>query len=506
MLTIYIVDDEPMAINYLACLLGACGFEHEIVGTATNSAVALEEILRLKPDVVFTDISMPVMDGLKLARRVLSRLATRLYLLTSYEDFAFAREGVKLGAADYILKNELTEEMLKALLVKAEEEISRERRSRRLVLESTARDFLLGAGAWPQPERAGARYALLAFFEPGCLCVNCRDDRPKPPLDTAGLLSLEWPEGLECLAFTRIRQGTHCAVIQVAAHVPDGARAVAGIAASILARFAQANPGWKCVQTPVCSRFEDLPAACAHALAASERLYACPGQDIFSLEEVALPDARCQEEVESLLERIHQTLGAGSLEEALSLTKSLLRLCREKLSQRDYEENLRRLCQLIRRGAERELLNAEELTLAGCFPTCVDLEQAILDVEARYFECLEHSGGEEHSEHVRRALEYIRKNLNRDISVTEIADALGISEGHLRRLFKQELSTSVIDTLTELRMERAKRLLREGGVRPSEVWARCGFSSAQYFNQVFRKKEGVSPRDYARRHGEEGGQ
>ena len=219
MLTIYIVDDEPMAIRYLESLLGACGAACEVVGTATNSHVALQEILRLRPDVVFTDISMPVMNGLALARRVLERISTRVYLLTSYEDFTFAREGVKLGAADYILKNELTEEMLRVLLKKAEADVSREQHSRRLVLESTARDFLLGAGDWPQAERTGCRYTLLTFFEPVHFCMEHPRERPERLLDTKALLTLDWPEGLECLAFTRMRRGTYCAVIQVAASV-----------------------------------------------------------------------------------------------------------------------------------------------------------------------------------------------------------------------------------------------------------------------------------------------
>ena len=502
MLTIYIVDDEPMAIRYLESLLSACGAAHEIVGTATNSHVALEQILRLKPDVVFTDISMPVMNGLALAKRVLEGISTRVYLLTSYEDFTFAREGVKLGAADYILKNELTEEMLKNLLRQAEANIAREQRSRRLVQESTARNFLLGAGEWPQPGGTGCRYALLTFFEPTRFCMEHPQERPERPLDTEGLLALDWPEGLECLAFTRMRRGTWCAVIQVAASVVNGFRMIYKVSDQLLSGINAGESGWKCIQTQPLTRFEALRDAYHDSLAASERLYTCPDQDILGLEDISLPDESGREDADDLLERIYHLLGSSSRDEAIAMTEALFRICREKLGAGDYEDRLRRLCQLIRRWGQRRLMSGESLILAGSYSNATNLERAVLNCEELYFENLARAGGREYSEHVQRAAEYIRKNLDRDISVTGITEAIGISEGHLRRLFKQELGTSVIDYLTEARIERAKKLLESAESYPAELWKRCGFSSSQYFNQVFRKKEGLSPRDYWQRRGQ----
>lgn len=485
-----------MAIRYMESLLGACGAAHEIVGTATNSHVALEEILRLKPDVVFTDISMPVMNGLTLARRVLEGLSTRVYLLTSYEDFTFAREGVKIGAADYILKNELTEEMLRALLEKAEANVSREQQSRRLVLESTARDFLLGAGPWTQPERPGRRYALIAFFEPVRFRMDYPRESPERLLDTEALLTLEWPEGLDCLAFTRMRRGTYCAVIRISASVLNAPRTVCMASERLLSTIDAEEPGWRCVQTPPVARFDALREAYRRTLIVSERLYISPQRDIFDLRDLSAPDGGSQEEADDLLERIYAVMSAGNREDAVRLTEALFRLCREKLGHRDYEERMRRLCQLIRRCGQRRLMRGGALVPPGSYTDAGELERAIRQCEEAYFEGLARSGDREYSDHVQRAAEYIRKNLDRDISVANITEAIGISEGHLRRLFKQELGVSVIDYLTESRIERAKKLMESADSYPAELWRRCGFSSSQYFNRVFRKKEGISPRDY----------
>ena len=86
-----------------------------------------------------------------------------------------------------------------------------------------------------------------------------------------------------------------------------------------------------------------------------------------------------------------------------------------------------------------------------------------------------------------------------DISVSVMAAVTGISEGHLRRLFKQEFKTNVIDYITDFRIEKARQLLEDNSVDFPDIWKQTGFSSAQYFNVVFKKKEGILPREYMRR-------
>ena len=150
MISIYLVDDEPMAIRYMEMLLEGCGYPCEIAGTSTNAARAWSEIRSLKPDIVFTDLSMPVMNGLELAEKILKTGETRVYLLTSYEDFEYAKKGVRIGASDYLLKNEMSEKMLHGILEKAEQEITASRRQRQLILEANIRTFCWAAPRFPR--------------------------------------------------------------------------------------------------------------------------------------------------------------------------------------------------------------------------------------------------------------------------------------------------------------------------------------------------------------------
>ena len=70
---------------------------------------------------------MPIIDGLELAHQAIESTGAIVYLLTSYEDFDYAKKGVKIGVEDYILKNELSENLLRGILDRAKEKIAQKR-------------------------------------------------------------------------------------------------------------------------------------------------------------------------------------------------------------------------------------------------------------------------------------------------------------------------------------------------------------------------------------------
>lgn len=105
MTSIYLVEDEIYALMALRQKIMDLEEDYVIVGTADNGITALEEIAELCPDIVLTDIRMPDMDGLTLISRMQERECPPLAIIvTGYQDFAYAREAVKLGASDYLLK------------------------------------------------------------------------------------------------------------------------------------------------------------------------------------------------------------------------------------------------------------------------------------------------------------------------------------------------------------------------------------------------------------------
>lgn len=95
---IIIAEDEQRAREGLSKLLQTISGDYELIAQASNGQSALEMIMRLKPDVVFTDIKMPFMDGLALIQAVRAQqLSIEFVVISAYADFELARQSISLG-------------------------------------------------------------------------------------------------------------------------------------------------------------------------------------------------------------------------------------------------------------------------------------------------------------------------------------------------------------------------------------------------------------------------
>ena len=101
-----------------------------------------------------------------------------------------------------------------------------------------------------------------------------------------------------------------------------------------------------------------------------------------------------------------------------------------------------------------------------------------------------------YSHYVRQTLRRIQTDYADELSVSEIAEQLGISSNYLSKLFKEETGTGFAVYLTDYRIERSIALMKEHTLPLSQIAERCGFRQYTYFTNVFKKKTGKSPRAY----------
>jgi len=114
------------------------------------------------------------------------------------------------------------------------------------------------------------------------------------------------------------------------------------------------------------------------------------------------------------------------------------------------------------------------------------LEKALLDGQAL------DEGHMPKSSAVERARTYIVQHVNRDLSLQEVADHVGMNAAYLSVLFKEETGETYIKFLTRYRMELAKMLLRKG-LKVNEVSERVGYHTYRHFSEVFKKCTGTTP-------------
>lgn len=116
MYKVVIVDDEPIIVEGLSRLLPWEKYGCEVVGTAYNGNEGLEMIRKEKPDVLFSDIAMPGMDGLTMIAALKSEFPEmQISILTGYRDFDFCQRALRLGVVRFLLKPSNMEELEEAL-------------------------------------------------------------------------------------------------------------------------------------------------------------------------------------------------------------------------------------------------------------------------------------------------------------------------------------------------------------------------------------------------------
>ena len=499
---IYVVDDEWMAIKYFQYLLERTDLEYELAGQATNSMKALKEIVSLKPDAVFMDINMPVLDGLELSRKILEQIPVKIFLLTSYRDFDFVKKGMQIGVADYILKNELNEKELERVLKKASSELYVEKKKKHLILEHNVRSFLLSETDSVEDHvyehRPMQRYALISIMGQPGIYLRHVEKEPKPNGDCYELHNLAYPEGIECSAFTEMESGELCGVFFIHGNVTDGQVLLLQCGKLITAYLEERGMNSCCLISDTKYHFFELQGAYRELKQLSEYIYAKPQQNVFVM--CDMPNKEDQSYVwDGNMEILDKCLEKQEKNEAEAFLEGLFFRWKKCLKFWEYTENLQSVYRYLKNYVRKKNLSAAIMEIPGSYPNTCQAEEKLKNCLGQILEELAQENKQNYSMYVQQAITYIHRNYGQDISIPDIAEDVGISEGHLRRLFKQELNMKVVDYLMEYRLESAKLLMKNTDENLTEIWNKTGFTSAQYFSYVFKRKEGMLPKEYLKK-------
>ncbi|WP_286230720.1 response regulator transcription factor [Neobacillus mesonae] len=147
MIKVIVVDDEYIVRKGLIATINWGKYNMEVVADAANGVKGWEQFLEHTPEVVITDIVMPEMNGIELARKIKQEAPhTKILLLSCHRDFEYAQEGIKLGASGYIVKTAFQDDEFEEYLATFAKEIEREK------AENPPHIYQkVGHDAWPDP-------------------------------------------------------------------------------------------------------------------------------------------------------------------------------------------------------------------------------------------------------------------------------------------------------------------------------------------------------------------
>lgn len=514
-----IADDEPLVLVGLQSMLSWAELGIEIVATAHNGGELEEAIAREHPDLVITDIKMPIKSGLEVLKE--STLAPGrcplFILLTSYEEFSYVKEALSHQAVDYLVKLELTEQTLKESVLKAiallEERHGRlhEPQERSTMMGFRDKFFVRHFNGLIDSRQAFEMQSqeLSIAFDESWYAVCYLQITPKSEQTDVSL----YTGTLEMLKETLSRYLTSYVTSLDLHH----------LAVTLCLSDQQASHYGSIIRTVMSRTIEVIYNYFSVDLRCSAGI---PVDDPFRISESFL-SARQLLASQSTEERILIAERQQSYCQTFTLEPFKGRLTRafEELDGKELAHVIEDIAFQLE-AQSIGVLHAIEVAsnILYLALTLLPDGQAIISVafpeeEGGYRQIYTSMSTEQCSAYLRRlgsSLEeqlqsrtqdyrakivaniqqYIKENLDQKLNLKEVALLFGFSQNYLSSMFSRYSGSSFVEYITEMKVAAAKELLAQGDLKIYEVADRLGFENSFYFSKVFKKVEGISPSQY----------
>lgn len=530
MYQLLIVDDEPLVQVGIKSMLNWAELGIEVCGTAMNGQAALKMIEDKAPDIVITDIKMPVMSGLDLAKTCLERYGDArpsFIILTSYEDFHMAKEALTYQVSDYLVKLELTPELLRATIEKVIQQIEQHTNKEKSIsanvhpfydkffisllhnLFESEEQFLLQS----RDLNLNFRYSNYVCCYGEIISSNAEAMPADKQLSlyTSSLQMIKELAAKYMPVYAISLDIRHFALIFCYENSPEAnstipySNEITSIIQSISATLHNYyNVALHCgignlVNSPqmICDSYQYSRQAYLTATAEA------PIQFFeHSLQEDSYRNSFNISLFRNDLTRAFEEYDPDILQQTIASICELF-----QAHPNHYVQALDAACNILYLSIS--LLQDGENIVSGFFTDNPDgyrsiykqsnVEQIVswLTFFAEQLSDQFRNHRKDYKNHiVTNVKKYINEHVREHLSLNEVAAVFGISPSYLSQLFSKYNETGFSEYINTCKVKESKRLLEEENLKVYEVAEMLGFESAFYFSKVFKKVEGVSPTEY----------
>lgn len=511
---IVVIENEPLLLRNIKRTLKEAHSGFDIVGEAMNGEDGLFLIESLRPDVVFTDIRMPIMDGLTLIQEIRARgLQPHVVILSGHQEFDYAKRALKMDVEDYLLKP-LSVNELKPLMDNLHAKLTKhaDDGKRRILQDLVNRD----SHDLPNDVVMTGRFSEYRAFVPALYCAGSYSTFDSNWLTPAKQYWLH--QDLDTLAGSHLPAAIHRWVLEpkhsnerllllgirangdgeLEARIRDAAQNI------FLALCGEQMPITAVIGTNGCSLL-DLP-----YVLRTMRIRLSQGA-LFGQSSIITPvfnEAPSAQEV--LLEPNEEKALVFSIEnDHIELFKSTFRDILERY--RSTHATQWRLAGMLKRVIG--LFHGRNLNVTFKRLTDIELEIDELITNSILYPAV--SGGmmlileelfafhrkqtdkPDSTAIVEEVVVYLRQRYAEPISLQATADHFGIGLTHLTRLFKKHKGMPPMEYLIGLRIEKAKELLKlSPPMTIKEIGQTIGYEDPYYMSRVFKSVTGISPSEY----------
>ena len=498
---ILIADDEQHIRNGLKSSLDWKRLKISEVFTAEDGEEALAVCRREKPEIILTDIRMPGIDGLELAKKATESCgAKKVLIMSGYSEFSYAQTALRIGAVDYLLKPIRLDE-LECTLVRIVNSIQEEQKKEELFYSDIWKEIVAGRVPGKKEEKKiFEKYKTMGEI----FCVILRADRIYAGEDTNGLgrRTAEIAAELERRNFYLLIRDKDEMVFIWKAEDYQERSTYRGMIMSALSAACKGNIQWSAgvSMTGSFSRLSVLYEQARSALKCRlfierERIIfyedtarTTHAKVYFSREDIKrqisdLQDEKIRKVISACFEKFreNQCINKSEVQEfCITFKNQLLDILKDK--EIEIEGLLEKNAAWFEKQMDYDVLSSYESWLQDC---CYLILKGVSGLTGR-----------QHSIAVRKAMAYVNENYSTDITLAAIAADVQKSTNYFCYIFKKDTGMNFNEYLNTVRINKAKELLRTSEYMVYEISELVGYHDYSYFAKVFKKICGCSPSEY----------
>jgi YesN/AraC family two-component response regulator len=489
---VLIIEDEPAIARGLAAAISRHSPDFDVTGIYRNGREGLDAIITEKPQMVFTDIRMPVMDGLDMIEKAVKLRTDSIFIILSgYEQFEYARTALSLGVIYYLLKPVNVDE-LNSILIKFKRDFYVQIRQNQLQY--------LQSVLYNEPHIPDFSRLFIDFYFT-VLAVYLGPYTGKISLDKIPNLIVEEIEKKydiwvyvakgkrlnECICILVYKQDYAINLPEVAALIERGLSVFGTFLNIVISEMGRNIGDLGCI-VAACENF-----ATHHNAFGTNKIAYCTSYAVLQNIAVSPPIA----------ELCFSLPAAPIREMLLFLCKEAIRVWKEnEITQEQLLIDIRYIMnQAIQKSlsAVPELPDASEIINgSGSFEA---LMNKLTETIEMIFDIKENIHEKKSTALIEKVKQYLDNNFTKVIVYKNFYDVFGYNEKYIALLFKTAYGISPSKYVIKQRIELAKQIMRNNRqVQIMDVSAMVGISDSFYFSRIFKHYEGLSPSEYLRQY------
>lgn len=534
MYKLMIVDDEEIILDGLKNVVEWENLGIEVISYAYNGKEALEKIAENVPDILITDISMPVMDGIELVRELRERGfdSIKIVFLSGYNDFEYARNATRLGAVDYLLKPtnpDNLEKLMKKIVNMCDCERMMEERERDLkkklslsmpLLKSrflneiisgyiTSEEEIQETAKFLEINTEEYNYLVFTLNFEGFICDTNEELNRHYYLTrqlaynviqeeiegrNLGIVINYGTIGIPVVLFLKEQDkpGITYEIIEIIKDVRRKVKDAVGLPVSIGVGNIYKN-------------LHDIEKSYQESVKALQ-FRAVMGDDcIIYINDLNDESSGIQNYPIDKVKILTESIRFRNLAKVRTTLNEIFDDIRNSSMVSRYRENQVRFLllsiyiALVESGANSDTIHLEINSMSSScgFRDMDDLNKSIYRFISDTINDLLNQSSSKNRRICNDIIEYIKAHYNEEITLEGIAEKFYFTPNYLGNMFKKCVGKSFKEFLIGVRLEKAKELIRTNKYKFYEIGSMVGYDNYEYFRKLFRKYTGLNPSDFS---------